>query len=490
MGAIFEIPQFAGKLIIPPSLSEFHIGKQDIRDAITIMPKDEHSFDPISSVRKDAQGTVLKEQFIIRYTKGSYTIEDRGSTNGTYLGSKVLKGQPPTALSDGMEIIIPIQDNNQLMQLKMIFRIVPDSALGLSGQATYNDPANISGGQPQYHAPQYSSPTSNSASPQYHQPIYSGPPQKAKAGITTPTGQQAVPIPSGQAEYYDPQASSSMTGMESQSQMMLDSNSSFIVHSQMGGGTIPPNAFSPNSGIDLDFVWKLEKSENWHILMALLLLVTMIFRTTLNIAVFMLILKYVTIAEIGMEFLQFIPIILIFPLSFLIHELAHLNMGKHFKYQSRFCLTKVGLRTTLIAIIIGIPFGLPGAAVSVGVDPAKDQRQMGFIKTAGPASNFILGVIFLIISVLIPITSELLFRVKMGVIQGASLNLVLGLFNMVPVAIRGFALDGQYIIKWKPALYVGLVIALIICFIVVFVLMPQFQMAYSAWYYETYYNSV
>jgi Zn-dependent protease len=473
MGLIIEIPQFTGKLEVPLNTPQFHVGKQEFKDSLAVLPKDDKAFEPISSVRKDNAGNITKEQFIIRYQNGQYTIEDRGSTNGTYIGSLNLKGKPPTKIQNGMEIVIPIQENNQLVQMKIIFKIVPDT------QITSN---NVNA----YHSPQYTSPGGNVATsaPQYNAPVYNDPALRSSAGASAPMGASSVPIPGGYqntpshssnaAQYYDP----------SQSQLGLDSNQSFIVKSQMVN--IPANAFSPDSGLDLSFVYQLEKSEMWHIMVALLLLMAMIARTAINMLIIELLISYITWADLGREILMFLPLIFIFPLSFLIHELAHLNMGKHFGYQSRFCLTKVGLATTKKAIIIGLPFGLPGAAVSVGVDPARDQRQMGFIKTAGPASNFIIGVLLFIIAWVIPITGPIPFTLKTGILQGASLNIVLGLFNMIPVSIKGFALDGQYIVTWNKKLYLILIFALAIMLIFIFLSLNAFGLQYQEWMKEQY----
>jgi Zn-dependent protease len=453
MGALLEIPQFAGTIIIPSTVIDFHIGKQEIRESISIPLKDDKVFDPISSVRKDARGDIIKQHFIIHKTNQFYTIEDLGSTNGTYIRNINIKGLGPKPLNDGTEIVIPIQENNQLIQMKLIFRIVADKALPSTEQAVYADPkAMVSKGIPKYSTPSSPSSSTSGSNSSGSQPAYNLP-------IQTPI-------------YTDPQSASV-------SQIGLDKNQSFIVHSQKGA-TIPSNAFSPNSGVDLSFVYKLEKSETWHIFMALLLLTAMIIRVAINILAFQLILQEITWADLPLRLLLLAPIILIFPLSFLLHELSHLNMGRHFKYQSRFCLTNVGFRSTIIATILGLPFGLPGAAVSIGLDPTQDRKAMGFIKMAGPLSNLILGAILIGVSVLVPIQSETLYFIKLGIIQAATLNLVLGIFNMIPIAVRGFALDGEYIVKWNKLLYFALVLLMIGCFVGVFFLIK----IYDAQYYE------
>lgn len=207
MGAILEIPQFVGKIEIPSTQTEMHIGKQEIKNAVTVIPKDGKAFDQISSVRKDAQGQIFKEQFIIYYKNGQYLIEDRGSTNGTYLGGQNLKGLKPQILNDGAVIILGIEDNGKMVQLQINFKVVPDNLL--SSGAVYSEPSSAG---PAYHAPSYSG--ASSAGPQNQQPVYNTPTPKAQGNATNPSGVSSVPIPGGnsvgsQAVYNDPQASNS-----------------------------------------------------------------------------------------------------------------------------------------------------------------------------------------------------------------------------------------------------------------------------------------
>jgi Zn-dependent protease len=144
---------------------------------------------------------------------------------------------------------------------------------------------------------------------------------------------------------------------------------------------------------------------------------------------------------------------LIFAVSFLVHELSHLYTGKHFQFPSRFCLTNEGMKATKKAAIIGFPFGLPGAAISVGVDPDRDKDKMGWIKTAGPTSNAILGIVFLIVGYFLRTVMQ---PVALILMQGASLNFLLGAFNLIPLRVKGFELDGGYISRWNKTLYISL----------------------------------
>ncbi len=129
---------------------------------------------------------------------------------------------------------------------------------------------------------------------------------------------------------------------------------------------MPLNAFRPDSGVDLSMVYKLEKSERWHILVALCLLFLMIWHTYLNLMIITYIVTYFTTSGFPYNLLSafvYDPIVLgaLFAITFVTHELSHLYTGKHFGFQSRFCLTNVGYKFTKRSAEWGIPLGLPGS---------------------------------------------------------------------------------------------------------------------------------
>ncbi|QEE14544.1 site-2 protease family protein [Promethearchaeum syntrophicum] len=424
-----EIPKIAGKIEIPNNQELIHIGKREIKNSVVKNLSDPRAFDSISSVRTDKDtGAVIKQQFIISRVKDKYFIEDQNSANGTYLGGINLKQSPPAPLKSGDEIIIPIEENGELIQLKMYFHIEKKkSAPGAQSQ------------QKQIHYPTLDLDEAEYSDPTITPTIPSSANQAVKAGSYQ-----------YKSFIYDPNDP-------------INTSNSFIMIQRTQA--IPPNAFQPNSGLDLSMVYKLEKSEFWHILVAVGLLFLMIYRYYININLIFLIIGLITDSpgpSLNDFFIQPLPIALIFGISFITHELSHLQTGKHFNFQSRFCLTKVGVKATLKWALIGFPFGLPGAAVSVGVDPVKDEDKMGWIKIAGPFSNFVLGVIFIILAFFIP--SGSIIDLKAIFVQASSLNFVLGAFNMIPREVKGFALDGKFIIKWNKPWYFTLLAGLILGF--------------------------
>lgn len=147
--AFLLIPEIKGKIILSQNEVN-HIGKREIVNCATapINPKE---FSTLSSVHQDQFGEVIKEQFNIRFDSDSnqYLIEDRNSTNGTYLGNINLKQTPAQILKNGDEIIVPIEKNGKLMQLKILFQestgnqIIKDKNLTVSPEENIDSLSNL-----------------------------------------------------------------------------------------------------------------------------------------------------------------------------------------------------------------------------------------------------------------------------------------------------------------------------------------------------------
>ncbi len=219
---------------------------------------------------------------------------------------------------------------------------------------------------------------------------------------------------------------------------------------------IPPNAFDPDSGIDFKGILLAHKSEALHLLIgvSLIYLIGLLqFYNPDNQAVLEL---------LGYGWAIFM-LAGFFATAFLFHEFGHRQVAKHFKLQTKFrllsfgmILTGVSLMMALYTLITGgaslpIP-ALPGAVVVLGLE--KIDSKTGWCKAAGPLVNLVYGTILLIISILIPNTMYP-FNILIGV--AASLNFMLGLFNMIPLGI----LDGQNILKWSKVMYIFLVVSLL-----------------------------
>lgn len=463
--AFLYISEIQGQ--IPLSFTEInHIGKREIVNSAKIKI-DVKEFTTLSSIRRDNTGEVVKEQFNIRYLpkEKCFVIEDRNSTNGTYLGNINLKHIQAQKLSHGDTIIVPIERNGQLTQLQMVFYDESSSQEVIDKNLTSN-PVEKSLKFPKYRDPTANPTVSPSKEVSSSGGVYFDPTFEPTVPPTSQNSKSSYSASSQNAQYipYDPD----------------DNSASFILIRQKID--IPDNCFDPqiaqDAGLDFSMVYKLEKGELWHIMVAFTMLFVMIYHTYINI---LLITSLISRAQTGFGlsaseiFITPLPTAIMFCVAFIAHELAHLYTGKYFKFQSRFCLVSKGVKLTVIALLIGIPIGLPGAAVSVGVDPDEDKDKMGAIKMAGPAMNLILGAICILAYAFIPLNFVIL---KTTFLQGAGLNFMLGGFNLIPKEFKGFAMDGKFIIKWKKGLYFGLLITIVIGYIGV-ILLTTFSPLYG-----------
>jgi len=214
---------------------------------------------------------------------------------------------------------------------------------------------------------------------------------------------------------------------------------------------IPEDAFSPDSGIDFKGILFPYKSEFIHLSIgsALIFVIGLIaFYSELLInrgygwAIFMLAGFYMT--------------------AFLFHEFGHRQVAKHFGFPTKFRLLTFGMGLTAFSVVMGLAtigsaipaptLALPGAVVVLGLD--KISKETGLCKAAGPIVNLVYGVILLLLSFFIPNT---VYPLNFFIGSAASLNFMLGSFNMIPIGI----LDGQNIFKWSKAVYFVLITSLL-----------------------------
>ena len=97
--------------------------------------------------------------------------------------------------------------------------------------------------------------------------------------------------------------------------------------------------------------------------------------------------------------------------------------------------------------IIGFIFAAPGAVMISGMVTRKEN---GHISVAGPAMNFILGLLFLALMYFVPVSFSFGGRVftEMWAI-GFRVNMWLGLFNLIPFG----PLDGFKVFHWNKAVW-------------------------------------
>jgi Zn-dependent proteases len=130
--------------------------------------------------------------------------------------------------------------------------------------------------------------------------------------------------------------------------------------------------------------------------------------------------------------------------SFLVHELGHKFVARKYNAWSEFRAYPFGLAFALIlSIVAGFLFAAPGAVYIRG---NIDREMNGKISLAGPAVNFVIAAIAIMICLILT-EGTLIFWVFFMLAQ---LNAFLGLFNMIPVQ----PLDGSKIVAWDLQIYI------------------------------------
>ena len=149
----------------------------------------------------------------------------------------------------------------------------------------------------------------------------------------------------------------------------------------------------------------------------------------------------------GSSLITSIPVMFIFALiafgpAFIIHELAHKFVARHYGCWAEFRADPAGLKTGVaIAFFIGFLFMAPGAVMVAG---NVNRRQNGMIALAGPASNLILW--------LVGLPAFILFQdgtLGLVVFYWMVANSILGAFNMLPFG----PLDGKKIKSWSEPVF-------------------------------------
>ncbi len=134
--------------------------------------------------------------------------------------------------------------------------------------------------------------------------------------------------------------------------------------------------------------------------------------------------------------------------GFIFHELAHKYVAIHYGAHAEYRMWETGLLLALGLGILslftgfGFIFAAPGAVWIYG--PHITRKQNGIISIAGPITNIVITLIFLM----------LLFYFPFGLIgktlfTGARINLFLAMFNLLPVP----PLDGSKVIAWNPTIW-------------------------------------
>jgi Zn-dependent protease len=142
--------------------------------------------------------------------------------------------------------------------------------------------------------------------------------------------------------------------------------------------------------------------------------------------------------------------------GFVLHELMHKFTAERYGYWAEFRMWVMGIVLALITSTLGFIFAAPGATYISGANVT--DRQNGIISLAGPATNVVIAVIFLLVGLVgNGIANDI------GLI-GFQVNLFLALFNMLPI----MPLDGAKVFHWKKVLWAAVFFPLLLGVVFVF----------------------
>ncbi len=164
---------------------------------------------------------------------------------------------------------------------------------------------------------------------------------------------------------------------------------------------------------------------------------------------------------IGRGFLNIVAFVVAFPISaivvgtgFIAHEMAHRQMAKRFGAHAEYRAWQIGLIFALISALFGFIFAAPGAVYIFG---NITRKQNGIISLAGPATNVVIAIGFLILE-------WFQFNSWTNVLGmlGFQINMFLALFNMLPIG----PLDGKKVFVWDPRIWALFFVPLAVAYLI------------------------
>ena len=137
-----------------------------------------------------------------------------------------------------------------------------------------------------------------------------------------------------------------------------------------------------------------------------------------------------------------------------LHEIMHKIVAERYGHWAEFRYSMRGLMMAFLFAFVGFIFGAPGATyISGAVTP----RQNNWISAAGPLTNIALGAGFLgLVVALYPLASTVYFAFLLFFLFeiAASVNLILAIFNMIPV----MPLDGAKVWAFNKGTWLAILI--------------------------------
>lgn len=129
-------------------------------------------------------------------------------------------------------------------------------------------------------------------------------------------------------------------------------------------------------------------------------------------------------------------------IGFVLHELAHRILARNYGAEAHFVANNGWLLISILIAFVGFFIAAPGAVWHRGY---LTKQQSGLIALAGPVTNLVLAVIFLLFMF---VTQP--FSLWWSIARiGYTINAWLGLFNMIPAG----PFDGAKVLDWNPVVF-------------------------------------
>ncbi len=131
-------------------------------------------------------------------------------------------------------------------------------------------------------------------------------------------------------------------------------------------------------------------------------------------------------------------------LGFLLHELAHKLVAQRYGCWAEFRADDRMLIFAIIgAMFFGFVFAAPGA---VWIRGHVTKKKNGIISLAGPVTNIILAIVFLMLKLVLLPTAI----ISLVLNYGLQINAFIALFNLLPF----MNFDGAKILRWNKIIYI------------------------------------
>jgi len=154
--------------------------------------------------------------------------------------------------------------------------------------------------------------------------------------------------------------------------------------------------------------------------------------------------------------LQYVAALFTVGTAFIFHEIAHRTVARHFGAWSEFRAWYEGLGIALfLKVILGFTFIAPGA-VYIHKDYLTT-KENGLISIAGPLTNIVLAVLFLVLP--IPAIYYSGYYIDIAGF-GYYVNVFLAFFNMLPI----YPFDGSKVIRWNFLVWAIIFVPLVILY--------------------------